>query len=85
MTRHEDERLAIVETKMDNIIEDIGNIKNEIKNVGTLCTELSTIKLELKDTKDNQKNFISKNGFITASVILGVIIAILTIIQFIRI
>ncbi len=85
MTRHEDERLAIVETKMDNIIEDIGDIKNEMKNVGTLCVELTTIKTDLKDTKDNQKNFISKNGFITASVILGVIIAILTIIQFIKV
>ncbi len=82
MTKHEDERLAVVETKIDNIIEDIADIKKSLSTVGAPHIELMQMKDELKETKENQKNFISKVGFYTVSALLGIIIIGITILQF---
>jgi len=84
MTKNEDERLAVVENKIDNIVEDLSEIKDALKEVSRLCPRIE--QLERNDEKNDKQhsNFLSKNGFITASIVLGVLLTVFTILQWIR-
>lgn len=84
MTKNEDERLAVVETKIDNIVEDIAEIKENTKDVKGLCARVDMVEKSIKKNEDEHKSFLSKNGFITASVILGVLLTIFSILQWFR-
>ena len=84
MTKSEEERLAVVETKLDNIAEDVAEIKETLKSVSNLCPRVDNIEKDADKNEKEHDNFLSKKGFITASIILGVLLAIFTIMQFIR-
>jgi hypothetical protein len=84
VTKHEQERLAVVETKMDNLAEDISEIKENTKDVKGLCARVDMVEKSIKKNEDEHKSFLSKNGFITASIILGILLTIFTILQWIR-
>jgi hypothetical protein len=84
MTKHEEERLIVVETKIDNITDDIAEIKDAVKSVAGICHRVDSIEKSIEKNESEHKSFLSKNGFITASIILGVLLTIFTILQWIR-
>jgi len=84
MTKKEDERLAVVETKIDNIQNEICQIKKITEGIEVFCTKLSVIEVRVDKIEKKQDSFINKNGFITTSILLGVLLTIFTILQWIK-
>jgi hypothetical protein len=65
MTKKEEERLAIVETKVDRINSDITEIKSSVKNIETI--------LNAQDEKFLSKNTIKTYITVAVSVIIAVV------------
>jgi len=84
MTKSEEERLAVVETKLDNIAEDLAEIKETLKEVSNLCPRVDLIEKAADKNEKEHDNFLSKKGFITSSIILGILLTVFTILQWIR-
>lgn len=84
MTKHEEERLIVVETKIDNITDDIAEIKQAVKLVAGICHRVDSIEKTLDKNEKEHANFLSKNGFTTISIIFAVLIAGMTVYQLIK-
>ncbi len=84
MTKSEEERLAVIETKIDNIVEDLAEVKETLKGVSNLCPRVDNIEKAADKNEKEHDNFLSKKGFITASIILGVLLTVFTILQWIN-
>lgn len=71
MTKSETERLSVLETKVDDMKEDVTEIKGSIKNIESILS-------------DQNEKFITKKSIITwITVATGVIVAVIAIANYI--
>lgn len=81
MTKTENERLAVVETKIDNIVDGLTNIKDTLKNV-VKTDVLIIIQADIKEIKDDMKYKMSNKAFASWLSALALAIGIITTILF---
>ena len=76
------ERLTVVETQLNMIIDNT-------KIIPIMCEQIKTLQIDCEENKKEHrtfwKTFVSKNSFKVVSVISGILLLIITIIEIIRV
>jgi len=88
MTKDEKDRILVLETKFDSMDRKLDTVINKIETYNEACLKINNLEKGFeKHSTDNineHKSFINKNAFITASTLLGVLLIVFTIVQWIR-